>query len=214
MVVSDARKLKIEQWVEKRKPRLLLDIDGVVVKYDFVGLVKRYFGVDIETKAIFAYNLADVLGVSSKEIDNMFQEQVWGKPIFMDNALDTLTEISKIYEIIIYSNRIKYMGEMGLAKWLIENHIPFEGIDYGQGEYDFHIDDRPEKLEDTDSIIKLLYTQPWNKGCLNIQKNLIRVNSWFEISNVVIGGEATCPLCGLFYQRINPNELCPRCKGE
>jgi len=211
MVVSDARKLK--EKIEIRKPCLLLDIDGVVVKYDFAGLVKRYFKVDIEPESIFAYNLADVLGVSSKEIDDMFQEQVWGKPVFMDNALDTLNEISKIYEIIIYSNRIKYMGEMGLVTWLVDNQILFDGIDYGQGKYAFHIDDRPEKLEDTDSTVKLLYTQPWNVGCLNIKKNLKRVNNWYEIRYQLLGAD-TCPLCGLFYQRINPNQVCPRCKGE
>uniref|UniRef100_A0A6M3L2P0 5' nucleotidase n=1 Tax=viral metagenome TaxID=1070528 RepID=A0A6M3L2P0_9ZZZZ len=183
MVITEARK-RIEDK-KTRKPRLLLDIDGVIVRYDFVGLVKRYFGVDIEPKAIFAYNLADVLGVSSKEIDDMFQEQVWGEPVFMDNALDTLNEISKIYEIIIYSNRIKYMGEMGLVKWLINYQIPFEGIDYGQGEYDIHIDDRPEKLEDTKSSIKLLYTQPWNVSCLNVKNNLIRINNWEGVRNYV-----------------------------
>jgi len=173
-------------WPKIKKPRLLLDIDGVVVRYDFVGLVKRYFKVDIGPKAIFAYNLADVLGVSSKEIDNMFQEQVWGKPNFMYNALKILNEISQVYDIIIYSNRVKYMGELGLVKWLVDYQIPFEGVDYGQGEYDLHIDDRPEKLEDTKSSLKLLYTQPWNEGCLNIKNNLIRVNNWIDIKNKVI----------------------------
>ena len=211
MVISDAQKLREE--LKTRKPRLLLDIDGVVVKYDFVGLVKRYFGVDIEPKAIFAYNLADVLGVSSKEIDDMFQEQVWGKPVFMANALDILNEISKIYEITIYSNRIKYMGELGLVEWLIDNQIPFEGVDYGQNKYDIHIDDRPEKLEDTDSSVKLLYTQPWNNGCLNIKRNLKRIYNWYDIRHQLLGAD-TCPLCGLFYQRISPNQVCPRCKGE
>lgn len=164
-----------------KKPRLCLDIDGVVVRYDFVGLVKQYFGVDIEPEAIYAYNLADVLGVSSKEIDNMFEEQVWGVPLFNNNALKVLKEIKQVYEIVVYSNRVKYMGEYELAKWLIDYQIPFNGIDFGQGRYAYHIDDRPEKLEDTDSSIKLLYTQPWNEGCLNIKNNLIRVKDWNEI---------------------------------
>ncbi len=198
---------------ETRRPRLLLDIDGVVVTYDFVGLVKRYFGVEIEPRAIFAYNLADVLGVSSKEIDDMFQEQVWGKPIFMGNVLDVLEEIKQVYEIIIYSNRIKYMGEAGLVKWLVDYQIPFDGIDYGQSKYDFHIDDRPEKLEDTDSAIKLLYTQPWNIGCLNIKNNLKRIFNWHEIRGELLSDDDDCHICGLFYQRINPNQTCPRCKG-
>ena len=202
-------------WTKLIKPCLLLDIDGVVIKYDFVGLVKRYFGVDIEPKAIFAYNLADVLGVPSKEIDNMFQEQVWGKPNFMDNALDVLNEIKQIYEIVIYSNRIKYMGEIGLITWLGEHRIPFKGIDYGQGKYDVHIDDRPEKLEDTDSSIKLLYTQPWNKGCLNIKSNLKRVNNWNDIRrDLLLCNDKTCPICGCFYSQILPNQVCPRCKGD
>ena len=170
---------------EHIRPRLLLDIDGVVVKYDFAALVKKYFGVDIEPKDIFAYNLADVLGVSSEEIDNMFQEQVWGKPIFMGNALEVLNEIEQVYEIIVYSNRVKYMGEFDLAVWLIDNEIPFDGIDNGQGKYDFHIDDRPEKLEDTNSSVKLLYSQPWNEGCLNIKNNLIRVKNWEGIRDYV-----------------------------
>uniref|UniRef100_A0A6M3LEJ0 Uncharacterized protein n=1 Tax=viral metagenome TaxID=1070528 RepID=A0A6M3LEJ0_9ZZZZ len=198
---------------ETKRPRLLLDIDGVVVKYDFVGLVKRYFGVDIEPKAIFAYNLADVLGVSSREIDDMFQEQVWGKPDFIDNALDILHEVKQIYEIIVYSNRVKYMGEFELCKWLIDRHIPFEGIDCGKGVYDYHVDDRPEKLEDTISFIRLLYTQPWNEGCLNIKGNLKRVNNWDEIRVALLGKVVTCPLCGLYYEWINPNQVCPRCKG-
>jgi 5'(3')-deoxyribonucleotidase len=182
-------KPRVKEAVYKiRKPRLLLDIDGVVVKYDFVGLVKKYFGVDIKPESIFAYNLADVLGVSSREIDNMFQEQVWGKPVFMEKALDVLNDIKYIYEIIIYSNRIKYMGEYELIKWLAMNEIPFEGIDYGLDKYDFHIDDRPEKLEDTNSTIKLLYTQAWNVGCLNIKHNLKRINDWDEIRRELIGG--------------------------
>ena len=213
MVTELKPKVKII-WPEIRKPCLLLDIDGVVVKYDFVGLVKRYFGVDIKPDAIFAYNLADVLGVSSKEIDNMFQEQVWGRPVFMDSALDVLKEIKQTYEIVVYSNRVKYMGEFELCKWLIENQIPFDGIDYGKDKYDFHIDDRPKKLQDTNSSIKLLYTQPWNQNCHNIKGNLVRVKNWYEIRQIMLGNDITCPLCGLFYERINPNQVCPRCKGE
>ena len=77
------------------------------------------------------------------------------------------------------------MGREGLAKWLIDWQIPFTDIDNGLGEYDFHIDDRPEKLCDTNSKVKLLYTQPWNKSCLDIENKLTRVKSWFEIQGIV-----------------------------
>lgn len=166
--------------------RILVDIDGVVCEYEFDKLVYEKFHVFIDAVKIYAYNLADVLGVSSKQIDEMFHDQVWGKPNFNKGAIEVLSEWeSKGYKIIIFSNRIKYMGLGGLAKWLRNWEIPFSDINGGQGSFDFHIDDRPEKLCDTVSRVKLLYSQPWNLQCLNIENKLTRVNSWAEIKNIV-----------------------------
>jgi len=166
--------------------RILLDIDGVVVSYDFADLVWQKFHVRIDPSKIFAYNLSDALGVSSNAIDEMFHDQVWGKPDFISGALSVLNDWkSKEYEIVIYSNRVKYMGYDKLARWLIDWGIPFSGINGGQGLYDYHIDDRPEKLRDARGKFKLLYTQPWNLQCLNIENELIRVNNWDEIKDIV-----------------------------
>jgi 5'(3')-deoxyribonucleotidase len=176
---------KIERpvWVKKR---ICIDIDGVVCEYDFPKIVKGFFGIDLSSQAIFAYDLADVLGVSPELINTMFKEQVYGKPNFTAGALDVLNEWeSRGYELVIFSNRIKYMGEFALAKWLNDNHIPFTEIDGGKGEYDVHIDDSPGKLMSTNSRLKLLYSQPWNKRCLDITEQLIRVESWKEVSNYV-----------------------------
>ncbi len=166
--------------------RICLDLDGVLCQYDFPRIVKSFFGVDLSAKAIFAYDLADVLGVAPAIINTMFKEQVYGKPNIVEGALDTLKEWeSKSWEIIIYSNRVKYMGEYGLAQWLIKWQIPFSGIDGGRGEYDFHIDDSPSKLMGTKSTFKLLYNQPWNERCLDILGALERVYNWSEIREKV-----------------------------
>ena len=167
--------------------QILVDIDGVICKYDFPKIVKSFFGVDLSSQAIFAYDLADVLGISPTLINTMFKEQVYGKPDFIDGSLDVLKEWkSKDYEIAVFSNRARYMGDFGFAKWLIDNQISFDGIDVvGSGSYDYHIDDSPSKLAATDSKIKLLYTQPWNKRCLDIKKQLARVSSWDEIKDIV-----------------------------
>jgi len=167
--------------------RLLLDLDGVIVQYNFPLLVKNFFGVDLSSQAIFAYDLADVLGVAPSVINIMFREQVYGEPNFIDGSLSILKEWkAKGYEIIIFSNRVKYMGEAGLAQWLIDNAIPFDGIDViGSGNYDFHIDDSPGKLAATDSGVKLLYNQEWNKRCLDIRNQFYRVSSWQEIKLIV-----------------------------
>ena len=171
--------------LEPRLRRICVDIDGVIAEYDFPKIVKNFFGVDISPAMIFAYDLADVLGVSPHIINTMFQEQVYGKPDFIPGAIGTLKAWKSMgYELIIYSNRVNYMGEFGLAKWLIEYRIPFSGIGNGHERYDIHIDDSPSKLMATDSVIKLLYTQPWNTRCHNITGKLMRVNNWKEIKDV------------------------------
>mgnify|MGYP001574032515 CR=1 FL=1 len=169
----------------KKLFRICIDLDGVICGYDFPKIVKNFFGVDLSAEMIFAYDLADVLGVAPLVIDAMFREQVYGKPTFVEGAIDTLREWeSKGYELVIYSNRVKYMGYEGLEKWLIDWKIPFTGIDGGGRFYDIHIDDSPAKLMATDSKIKLLFDQPWNQRCHNITGKLRRVKSWREVRNV------------------------------
>ena len=167
--------------------RLCIDIDGCLCEYQFPQIVKSFFGVSIEKYAIFAYDLADVLGVSHLMIDTMFKEQVWGKPTFMPDALETLQAWYGKYEIGIFSNRVKYMSVEGLMNWLNKHNIPWDWIDaHGEEEvYDFHIDDSPAKLMSTNSKVKLLYNQSWNKRCLDITDSLRRVHSWKEIKDIV-----------------------------
>lgn len=166
--------------------RLCLDLDGCICEYDFPKIVKNFFGVDLSAQMIYAYDLADVLGVAPILIDTMFREQVFGKPHFVEGAIDTLKEWkSKGHALVIYSNRTKYMGYEGLAQWLIDWQIPFSGIDGGLGAYDIHVDDSPAKLMATNSDHKLLFDQPWNRKCHNITGKLQRVKSWQEINQEV-----------------------------
>ncbi len=177
---------KMETEVIRPTKRICIDLDGVVCEYDFPKIVKNFFGVDISSQSIFAYDLADVLGVDSALINTMFKEQVYGRPNFIPGAIDTLRLWMSIgHEIVIFSNRVKYMGDIGLAEWLIDYQVPFSDIDGGKGEYDVHIDDSPAKLMSTNSVKKLLFNQPWNERCLNIKGQLIRVNSWEGVKRYV-----------------------------
>ena len=174
----------LDSIVFNEPKRICLDLDGCVVQYDFPKIVKDFFGVDLSSQAIFAYDLADVLGVAPALINTMFKKQVYGEPNFTKGAIDVLKDWeSKGHELIIYSNRVKYMGKSGLIGWLIGYEIPFTSITDGSGTYDIHIDDSPGKLMATDSKFKLLYSQPWNEKCLNVTGRLIRVNSWQEIND-------------------------------
>jgi uncharacterized HAD superfamily protein len=170
--------------------RLLIDVDGVICKYNYGDIVKKHFGVEIDEYNVFAQDMSDVLGVKSEEINKMFYNQVHNQPQFIENALPTLKTLYNKHEIIIFTNRTKYMSLEELTKWLIENNIPFHGIDVqGTGEYQFHVDDSPAKLMKTNSKVKLLFSQSWNRRCLNITGSLKRVYSWNDVAELVsIGG--------------------------
>jgi uncharacterized HAD superfamily protein len=166
--------------------RFLVDLDGVICEYDFKSLFRKYFGVNLPNDGIYAYDLADVAGVAPEEINDMFYKQVHGEPHFIEGAVETLREWNDNNLIFIFSNRIKYMGAAGLVEWLLKYEIPFVGIDLkGNGEYDFYIDDSPAKLATINSKVKLLYSQEWNKRCLDIKHQFTRVNSWDEIRRIV-----------------------------
>lgn len=167
--------------------KILLDLDGVVFAYDFARIVKEHFGITL-IAPIYAYDLADELGVANKEIDEMFSNQVWGKPEFVKGALDVLKEWEfKNYEVVIFTNRIKYMGGIELVNYLIKNKVYFKGIS-GTGQdqdYDFHIDDRPSKLAESNSKNKILFTQSWNEGCHDLKKQFTRVENWQQINEII-----------------------------
>jgi uncharacterized HAD superfamily protein len=166
--------------------KILIDIDGCICKYPFKQLAKKHFNVDLNELAIYAYDLADVLGIADTAVNSMFKEQVFGKPIFIEDALATLQNWHNKHELVIYTNRTRYMSVVELTKWLTDNGIPFHGIDnVGCMPYDFCIDDSPAKLMKTNAKIKLLFNQPWNKKCLNITGQLKRVYSWQDINELV-----------------------------
>jgi len=74
----------------------------------------------------------------------------------------------------------------------------------------------------------------WLDGCLELLKRcdaIYLVDGWMESEGSLVeyklardlglvvmeGGistEKTCPICGCFYTKILPGQICPRCKGE
>ena len=161
---------------------ILCDVDGCICSYPFPKIIKKYFGVSIPTKAIFAYSLEDCLGVSSAVVGVMFKVEAMQAPVFIKGALDALKQLrAEGHLIFIYTNRVRFMTDGELVDWLQLYGIPFDCLYKGQERvFDFHVDDSPAKLMGTNGLVKrkLLFDQPWNKGCLNITGKLERVKSW------------------------------------
>ncbi len=177
---------------------LLIDVDGVICKYPFHKLTKQYFGVKILNTEIISYSLEEVLGVPTEDVSRMFSEACWLPAQFINRSVETL---ERLYEaghgITIYSNRIHFMSEGDLYRWLTENKIPFDKIlnpaaqtTMFAGKYDFHVDDSVTKLLALRAITsrRLLFDQPWNRNCRNILGLLERVRGWRQVEEKINGG--------------------------
>lgn len=168
---------------------ILCDIDGVICKYDFPELTKRYFGVEIPNTGIFTYSLEDSLGVPQVEVERMFRTEAFAPPNFIEGAVETLTEfLESGHTVSLWSAREHFMGFDGLCKWVSQYNLPRSFVvDDVIMPYDFHIDDNPRKLMSTDGRVKhkLLFDSPWNQQCLNITGKMIRVKNWDDVRRLV-----------------------------
>jgi len=171
---------------------VIVDIDGVVCQYDFPKMLKKHFGVSVDNKLIHSYSIEDCLGLPGDLVSKMWEEEAYNKPNFIPGALQALKKLHSQHLVFIYSNRAKIIGDYALYQWLKENKIPFEDLysrehAYSRPRYVYHVDDSPQKLMDTGAENKLLFDQPWNRGCKNILGELKRVKSWKEVLEVING---------------------------
>jgi len=172
---------------------IICDLDGVVIEYDFPTLIGKYFGVRIAQKDIHAYSLEDCLGVGSDVVREMFSKEVHNKPLFVPGAINALTYfMSRDWQVYILTNRLYFMSEEALERFLDLYCIPYTGIINGEiPDYaSFHIDDSPQKLMDTRERTRighsLLFSRLWNKKCKNITGELERVRNWKEIKERIV----------------------------
>lgn len=172
---------------------LLIDIDGVIAAYDFPALTREFYGKAVTNKQILAYSIADVLGVTRESVNRMFTAACHYPPNFVKGAMKSLLHFQAQGDAIyIYTNRLYFMTRTELIHWLYKYGIPFIGLfgDTKATEFDFHIDDSPCKLMETDGRVKhkLLFSAPWNKSCLDIEGKLQRVKNWKEVREVLDSG--------------------------
>lgn len=174
---------------------LIVDIDGVICRYDFPRLTKEYFGVKVPNKGIFTYSLEDTLGVPPKVIYDMFAIEVFSKPNLIPGAIKSLERfVDRGYAILIYSNRLTWMTQAELGDWLDKWGIPYTDVING-GELPSYVhayvDDSPIKLLKVDEqiIVKhlILYTCPWNDQCLDILGKFERAKNWKEVREIING---------------------------
>ena len=165
---------------------ILVDIDGTISNYNWAEILPRFFGASVNPKNIWCYSIEDCLGVSSAQVDEMFQAVVKEPANMYPGARETLQElVVSGVKVAIHTRRAKYMTEWEIADWLNTNDIPFSKVESNPQlfAHSVHIDDSPAKLFNLNGATrhKVLFVQPWNTHCLDINGKLIRVRNWAEI---------------------------------
>ena len=172
--------------------RILVDLDGVVVNYDFPKALKEVLDFEIESNEdITTYDLTAALGIPSTAVGFLFytlNKKRLEKEELIEGAQSTLTALAVDHRIVINTKRLKYCSMQTLREWLVKNKIPYHAIvmDKVSLVCDYQIDDNVSKLvENPDAKTRLLFSQPWNLGCKDVGRLLHRVRSWAEIRQII-----------------------------
>uniref|UniRef100_A0A6H1ZZT6 5' nucleotidase n=1 Tax=viral metagenome TaxID=1070528 RepID=A0A6H1ZZT6_9ZZZZ len=174
---------------ENNLRNILVDIDGVVAQYNFPKILKEHFGVEVSNLDVQLYSLEDCLGLPSKQVMDMFSIVAFEPPNLIRDSISSLRKlIVEDWNVCIYSNRVHFMGKKGLEDWLSKYGIPYSVVLNGDSLPSYvsiAVDDYPSKLlklsEDTTVRKLLLFSQPWNDGCLDLLNMFTRVNNWAEV---------------------------------
>ena len=172
---------------------ILVDLDGCVCQYNFPKIIKKHFGVVVSAQMIHCHSIEDALGVSRASVEKMFNEEVHEPPRLIRGAQDALASLVLAdHDVGIYTNRLYFVTQEELERWLYENGIPYTSIITGKTLPNYvhaHIDDSPGKLMDVQEATtvkhSLLFNQPWNKQCKNVTGELQRVRGWAEIRELI-----------------------------
>ncbi len=172
---------------------IIVDLDGVITKYDFPALTKKWFGATIHNKGVWCYSIEDSLGVATEDVVKMFQEEVEAPPNLVPGAINTLKLfMARDYEVYVLTNRLYFTDENRLIAWLDKYGIPYSAVLTNGDLPDYvvaHIDDSPTKLMSTRSKTEvkhsILFDNPWNRQCLNITGQLERAKNWGQVKEII-----------------------------
>ena len=166
--------------------KIAIDFDGTLIDSGelICRATQKLWGREIRPEFLFCHGLVEVLGISQEQVNQVLKEafcNVYSYKFVPGANLGLFLLDQMGLEIIIDTKR----PFNGVKKWLelynLEkirviylNNEPMERVDY-------LIDDYPSKIVELLPFVSkqaFLLTQPWNRGCMNIGKNFIKVNSW------------------------------------
>ncbi len=190
--------------MEKRKLRIGIDIDDVVVEYlkSFLDYVEKKEGKKFLYEEIFDYSFQDILGVSREEIWNLVKGHESDEIIInldlIENSKESIELLNNVHKIFFITSRNTKIKNTTLL--FFEKHFPnhnfkilFSGENWDNGNrskqeickdygIEIFIEDNLDYALDcaTNGIKVFLIDKPWNQK-ENLPENIIRVKDWKDI---------------------------------
>lgn len=188
--------------MEKKKLRIGIDIDEVIVKFTeyFLDFCKKKGLNPPLFEEIDKYHLHSFFNMAEEEIYELYKEFNKTKENvefdFIPFAKESINELSKNHELIIITARQGYLQEYTFN--FFKKHFPninfniiFTGDIFGgkknknevcvEKNIDYLIEDRRKIVKDCAEagVKSFLLDKPWSQNCEH--DNIIRVKDWNEI---------------------------------
>ena len=182
------------------KPRLLLDVDGVLA--DFTNPVLEFLrtvGIDKSYEDICRWDIFE----GNSELEDEFKESYASHPGYCYNlkplpgAIDFVRSARKSYDISIVTTPYDVPYWYNERKdWIVDNFglsrscITFtHHKEFLEG--DIFVDDKLENVErwsknwsHRKKTVPVVFDQPWNRSL--VSKEIVRTRNWIELSDKLI----------------------------
>ncbi|SHJ92310.1 5' nucleotidase, NT5C type [Tepidibacter formicigenes] len=181
-----------------KKLNICIDIDGTVTDpYYFMPYFNKYFDKDLGPEDCHTCKLEDLYEVSLEEVIDFYLKEGYDMHLnapVLEGVNEILWDLYETHNLYFVTARNKKMEKVTLD-WMKANNMPPIKV-HSLGSYykvdkakelkcDLFIEDNPENTKQLaqEGIKVLLIDTNYNKD-LNL-KNVIRVNSWYDIKNII-----------------------------
>lgn len=188
--------------------KVAFDLDNVILQYDMTSAIEKVTGVGILEEHLWCFDFSECLGITQdKALEIIYT--MYGSAKVSEGCLEVLRWLrSRGHEVIIYTSRCKFQTRKDVALILDELCIPYDTLISAElplPKVDYFVDDYVPKLVNSSHKARksLLYSQPWNLQCLNVNSLFKRVNGWKEILRELKHGEKRTKKVTRQYQSVS-----------
>ena len=181
-----------------KKLNIGIDIDGTVTEpYYWLKQANSYFDTHVDPREITRYDMHEALNVPSEEFEKFYEifgESIHQNAMVIKNAPIVIRNLYEDHAIHFITARDPKMKAV-TKYWLSKFNFPMDSLTLlgshnkvnkaHELNCDIFIEDRYENALQLsrEGILVILVNCSYNQGIL--PKNVIRVNSWNEIGNII-----------------------------